>query len=384
MTNPNKPIGATPNDKQTDTLRDARLAHALRHMPDAHMQPSAQTRSAVLQEAMRAVGSTTPAQPAQPPAVQRRWWHAWLGQPGQRLPWAAAVASVAVFGFITVMWYGQDVPDAAPERSVVAQNTAGDKAESAAPAAAPVAAPATAIATVEPRAKKKAAEPARSEAATPAEPEHTLAKAAPPTAAPVATPSAPAMADSVAGAAPPAAAAARAVPADSVAPSASVANNASAAADAPAAPARLERRSKAAPSPPTPAVAMAGAVAKARSDAAPVWQLTIGNAKRTIHPEQVQSLLAQLRGLVYGAAPVRSQPSDRPADAIRLELAGQESWVITPGHVTHYLTAGGGAGAAENAQGVAQANADMPQRSSITPAQYAALRRLAMELGAQP
>lgn len=352
MTDPNTPIGATPNDVPTDTLRDARLAHALRHMPDAHMQPSAQTRSAVLQEAMRAVGSATPAQPAQLLAVQRRWWHAWLGQPGHRVPWAAAVASVAVFGFITVMWYGQEVPDAAPERSPVAMHKDAAKTESAAPAAAGIAAEPSAKKAAEPHARLDArVKASRTAAATPSVPEHPLAKTAPTSAAHVATPAAPAMADSVA---------------DAVAP---------------AAPARLERRSKAMPAEPA-----AADHAQARETAAPIWQLTIGNAKRTIHPEQAQSLLAQLRGLVYGAVSAPSQPSDRLADAIRLELAGQESWVITPGHVTHYLaaSAGAGAGAAANAQGVAQANADTPQRSSITPAQYAALRRLAMELGAQP
>lgn len=349
MTNPTKPIGATPNDKHTDTLRDARLAKALLHMPDAHMQPSAQTRSAVLQEAMRAVGSTTPAQPAQPPAVQRRWWLAWLGQPGHRVPWAAAVASVAVFGFITVMWYGQDVPDAAPERSVVAQNTAGDKAESAAPAAAPVAAPATAIATAEPRAKKAADAP-RTAAAASARLERRS----------------------------------KAVQAELAVADRAQARRATEEAVGAASVQAARAPAAAAPSPPPSAVAMAGAVAKARSDAGSVWQLTIGNAGRTIHAAQAQSLLAQLRGLVYGAVSAPSQSTDRPADAIRLELAEQESWVITPGHVTHYLAAGAGAGAAANAQGVAQANADMPQRSSITPTQYAALRRLAMELGAQP
>lgn len=339
MTDPTKPIGATPNDKHTDTLRDARLAKALQHMPDAHMQPSAQTRSAVLQEAMRAVGSTTPAQPAQPPAVQRRWWHAWLGQPGHRVPWAAAVASVAVFGFITVMWYGQDVPDAAPERSVVTLNTVGDKAELAAPA------------TAEPRAKKAADAP-RTAAAASARLERRS----------------------------------KAVQAELAVADRAQARGATEEAVGAASVQAARAPAAAAPSPPPSAVAMAGAVAKARSDAAPVWQLTIGNAKRTIHPEQAQSLLTQLRGLVYGAVSAPSQASDRSADAIRLELAGQESWVITPGHVTHYLaaSAGAGAGAAANAQGVVQANADTPQRSSITPAQYAALRRLAMELGAQP
>ena len=38
-----------------DSLRDARLAQALQHMPDAHLQPDPQARQAVLQAGMKAL-----------------------------------------------------------------------------------------------------------------------------------------------------------------------------------------------------------------------------------------------------------------------------------------------------------------------------------------
>ena len=90
-------------------LRDARLAQALQHMPDAHMQPDAQVRLAVLRHAQEAVaGGAAPA--AKAPARLRRWW-----QPASPTAWGGALASVLVASFITLMWYGQPVPDANPD-----------------------------------------------------------------------------------------------------------------------------------------------------------------------------------------------------------------------------------------------------------------------------
>ena len=100
-----------------DTLRDARLAQALKHMPDAHMQPDPQARSAVLQAALKSL-DTAPALPLHPPGDARGWrkaLHWLLGQPGQRLPLTGALASLLIASFVTVMWLGQDVPDANPE-----------------------------------------------------------------------------------------------------------------------------------------------------------------------------------------------------------------------------------------------------------------------------
>lgn len=386
MTGPIRPKGPTP----ADTLRDARLAHALHHMPDAHMQPSAQTRSAVLHEAARVVGS--PAQPTLTPMPQRRWWHAWLGQPGHRVPWGAAVASLAVFGFITVMWYGQEVPDAAPERSAVVAHKADGGAEAQAEA--------QADATAKPSDRKRA-EPDAPQARAPA---------AARVAAPAPAPAAPPVADAVAVAAAPAAPAAPvAAPAAVAAPRAPATANAAMEADAPVAQARLERRSKAMqseeatadrsqaresgalaaragaapPVAPAPAagVGAASAVptapAKARSAAPAVWVLTLGDVQHSLRPEQAQKLVVQLRALPYSAVTEPSQSADGSGDAIRLESAGQERWVIAPGYVTHYVTH-------SLSGGVVSAAGAAAQRSAITPAQYAQLRRLAMELGAEP
>lgn len=363
MTDPTQPMGPTPNDpangKQPDTLRDARLAHALRHMPDAHMQPSAQTRSAVLQEAMRAVGAVNTgfsAQQAQSPTPTgpHRWWHAWLGQPGQRVPWGAAVASLAVFGFITVMWYGQEVPDAAPQRSPVAQHPAQADAQKGASAEAQTDAPIEAV----PKAPAAATVTATATVTT-----NKVAKAPSPPAPSVAAPA----------------------PAPPVAP---------AVAEAPQADVHLERRSKAMQA------EVAAAPAKALADAGPVWVLTIDGVQHRVGAEQAQNLVAQLRGLAYGpvTATAQSQAANQTqgdgaggarvqqADAaIRLESAGQEHWRITPGEVTHYLPdSGARSDASTPSRGALSAQTGAPLRSSITPAQYAALRSLAMALGTQP
>ena len=105
----------------TEGLRDARLAQALRHMPDAHLQPDPQTRHAVLQAALAAVAVS--------PAKNSSRWRTllqWLiGQPGYRMPLTGAVASVLVASFITLMWYEQEVPDANPNRMEIASAPPG-------------------------------------------------------------------------------------------------------------------------------------------------------------------------------------------------------------------------------------------------------------------
>lgn len=125
-----------------DDLRDARLLRALAHMPDAHMQPGPHLRQAVLQQALRAVA------PKVAPAGSG-WWarlRAGWRSSEERVPWSAALASVAVVGLITVLWHGHEVPDANPEHTQVAQRTpdaapaavadmASRPAEAAAPAA---------------------------------------------------------------------------------------------------------------------------------------------------------------------------------------------------------------------------------------------------------
>ena len=138
--------GEDSNDKP-DVLRDARLAQALKHMPDAHLQPDPQARSAVLQAALRALDSApAPAQNAHRKegslklnagtSAWQKGWHWLLGQPGQRMPLTGALASLLVASMVTLMWYDHDVPDANPQSVQVAVANHGgapDKAESANP-----------------------------------------------------------------------------------------------------------------------------------------------------------------------------------------------------------------------------------------------------------
>jgi hypothetical protein len=131
-------------------LRDARLRKALHEAPDAQVQPPQRTRDAIRQAAHSAV---------------RPAWHSWWRQAGdRRLPWSAALATVALATLITVMWEGREIPagsrDARPERTASppgaapARDAASQSTEmsgTAAPAPAP-SAPASGRATIQPRA----------------------------------------------------------------------------------------------------------------------------------------------------------------------------------------------------------------------------------------
>ena len=278
MTTPIHPE-STAASSAAENLRDARLAQALQHMPDAHMQPSAQTRHAVLQEALRAAGVKG--------HKKSRWWHAWLGQPGQRVPWSAALASLAVVGFITVLWYGQDVPDAAPERKVA--SVPSPQPLSPAPAS-----PAVANAD-----KRK---------------------------------------DSISTA--------------KVAELAEVARPQAREAVALGAAGSLDRSE---------------AKALAQLNTRPVVTMTQGSVTRSVSPGAVTTLLNVLRGLTYGPVPDLTPREASNADLV-VEIAGQERWVIAPDAVHYQSLAAPGKTAT----------------SDITPAQYADLRRLAMEPTVKP
>ena len=289
MTTPIHPE-STAASSAAENLRDARLAQALQHMPDAHMQPSAQTRHAVLQEALRAAGVKG--------HKKSRWWHAWLGQPGQRVPWSAAVASLAVVGFITVLWYGQDVPDAAPERSKEGPAPAPERKVASVPSPQPLS-PAPASPAVANADKRK----------------DSISKAKVAELAEVARPQA------------------------------------------------------------REAVALGAAGSLDRSEAKALAQLntrlvvtmTQGSVTRSVSPGAVTTLLNVLRGLTYGPVPDLTPREASNADVV-VEIAGQERWVIAPDAV-HYQSLAAPAKTAT---------------SDITPAQYADLRRLAMEPAVQP
>lgn len=94
--------GAEPQDLP----RDARLAQALRHLPDAHMTASPQVRAAVLRAAMRSVQPATPGWRA----ALAKLWSWWVS--GAVGP--AAVVSVFVVTVVAGVVYQQRDWDAAP------------------------------------------------------------------------------------------------------------------------------------------------------------------------------------------------------------------------------------------------------------------------------
>jgi len=112
-------------------LRDARLRRALDAAPDADQAPSGATRQAVREAARRAVAS-----PARTPWWKKAWWPA----PRQRMPWNAAFATVLVAGLVTVLWQGEEVPDARTDHSQVELPATAPAPRAAAPAAPPAAA----------------------------------------------------------------------------------------------------------------------------------------------------------------------------------------------------------------------------------------------------
>lgn len=302
-----------------ENWRDARLAQALRHMPDAQAKPGARTRHAVLQHAQNAVAGT-PAKRGMVDAV-RRWWRDWWGSAASGTRWSVALASLAVFGFMVILWQAQmgdmggGVEDAGRDR--VHSATRREVAETAVVAGAPAPAP------------------------TPA-PESARAAAGPPAAASVLAQSKTARTHTPTPAAPPAAA-----------PPPTLAKEP--AADAlPAAPARSE------------AMADAKLEQRARADAAAplVVHVLSGKRQSRLSLEQSGELLAQLRALRYGPAPSLAAAVGMAAqEGMVVEVEGQERWVIAPDHVERHARVAKDSDAAMN-------------RSAITPEQYAQLLRL--------
>lgn len=111
------------NDKQ---WRDARFKKALEMAPDAAERPSAAVRETILMKA-RATAAEAAAAAAPPPAPKRRGWS--LG-----LPWNSALATVAVVGFVSVLWWHEELPKQAQEASEVATPAPAVSASAAADA----------------------------------------------------------------------------------------------------------------------------------------------------------------------------------------------------------------------------------------------------------
>lgn len=96
-------------------LRDARLAKALAHAPDADDVPLAATRGAIRKIAERPMNTWA----NRPKDQEVPWWKALWVQSGRRGgPWPAAFATVVLGGIITLLWHGRELPDEKPEESV--------------------------------------------------------------------------------------------------------------------------------------------------------------------------------------------------------------------------------------------------------------------------
>ena len=363
--------GKDSNDKP-DGLRDARLAQALKHMPDAHLQPDPQARSAVLQAALRALDSarstaqdthrmeSSPKLSASTSAWQRGWY--WLlGQPGQRMPLTGALASLLVASMVTLMWYDQDVPDANPQSAPVAvanHGGAADKAESASPSSTTA---------------QKAAEPPQTSAAP-------QTRTVPPLAPdPTQTPTAPA--------APPAQRAAPSPPAvvapGALAPTQAADNISAPSPPAPAKESAAERSLTRPASTPmadkadsaTPTAKMAAAApapmaqsanrARQEAIASPGLQVVLDGHRRSLTPAQSASLLAALRALPWHGEPSRADAANAigglmadSAAAMTVQTPDGERWDIS-------------------ATSVRATTAGIVSTSPLTTAQWLQLRSLA-------
>ena len=116
-------------------LRDARLARALEHAPDTlePAQPAAAMRDAILRAAYAAV-ETPQAHPVAPPG--RGWRAGVVGVWGRlmgtgRMPWNAALATVLLAGFITLLWRDEPVPSAQTDPPIAASLPRADQQKEA-------------------------------------------------------------------------------------------------------------------------------------------------------------------------------------------------------------------------------------------------------------
>ena len=120
-----------PNDDE----RDAWLAQALRHAPDANTDAPPALSNAILREA-RAM-ALRPAPPAAPPRPNRTGPLQWLGSAWgwlARPPVAAGFASLMVATLVGVMWWEQPLDESLPRAPELVSPTPQARAEAAPPA----------------------------------------------------------------------------------------------------------------------------------------------------------------------------------------------------------------------------------------------------------
>ena len=120
-----------PTPDHAAPLRDARLARALEHAPDTLQpaQPAAAMRDAILRAAHAAV-ETPQTHPVAPPG--RGWRAGVAGVWGRlmgtgRMPWNAALATVLLAGFITLLWRDEPVPLAQTDPPIAASPPRADQ-----------------------------------------------------------------------------------------------------------------------------------------------------------------------------------------------------------------------------------------------------------------
>lgn len=186
----------------TDQERDMHLREALRHAPDAQVQPPPSLSALILSEARaKARDAKAPEPPARHPLLAL--WD-WLARPSV----AAGFAGLMVATLVGVMWWDQPMNEALPQRPAPAAAPAVTAPPVAAPpvASAPEAPPPAPAAEAESRAPeppraalRKAAPEAGKATVAPAKP----AAPAPPPAAPAPTTRDELAADAKAGLAPP-------------------------------------------------------------------------------------------------------------------------------------------------------------------------------------
>lgn len=129
-------MNPTPDHDDAVPLRDARLVRALEHAPDTlePTQPAAAMRDAILRAAHEAVAVPPP----HPAARSGGWaalgavWDRWMG--AGRMPWNAALATVLLAGFITLLWREEPVPPAQTDLPIPSAAAPAAPAEPAAPA----------------------------------------------------------------------------------------------------------------------------------------------------------------------------------------------------------------------------------------------------------
>ena len=124
-----------PTPDHAAPLRDARLARALEHAPDTLQpaQPAAAMRDAILRAAHAAV-ETPQTHPVAPPG--RGWRAGVAGVWGRlmgtgRMPWNAALATVLLAGFITLLWRDEPVPSAQTDPPIAASLPRADQQKEA-------------------------------------------------------------------------------------------------------------------------------------------------------------------------------------------------------------------------------------------------------------